>query len=161
MFGQTMLVQQNMAHGIGVRARSSAALRQRAVQQFWRARFSAMWRGLWTALTGTPNDLKQLTQTAVNGRQRLGVQEIAIDQIAGSEGRALDFDAAFNPRRSHNQDRWVSVAVARQMGIALPPVDLIQVGEAYYVRDGHHRISVARALGQSTIDATVTAWQAT
>jgi hypothetical protein len=56
---------------------------------------------------------------------------------------------------------WLSVAVARQRGKSLPPVKLIQVGDVYYVQDGHHRISVARALGQRDIEAEVTVWQVT
>lgn len=51
------------------------------------------------------------------------------------------------------------MAVARQQGKALPPVRLVQVGDLYFVRDGHHRISVARALGQQDIKARVTIWQ--
>jgi hypothetical protein len=53
------------------------------------------------------------------------------------------------------------VAAARRRGKSLPPVDLIQVGDAYFVRDGHHRISVARALGQQDIEAKVIVWQVT
>jgi hypothetical protein len=49
--------------------------------------------------------------------------------------------------------------VARQLGVALPPVDVIQVEDAYFVRDGHHRVSVARAMGQQEIEAEITAWQ--
>jgi ParB-like chromosome segregation protein Spo0J len=44
-------------------------------------------------------------------------------------------------------------------GLTLPPVDLIRVGESYFVRDGHHRVSAARALGQAFIEATVTEWK--
>jgi hypothetical protein len=51
------------------------------------------------------------------------------------------------------------VAQARQQGLSLPPVELTQVGEVYFVRDGHHRISVARALGQTDIEAEVRVWQ--
>ena len=55
--------------------------------------------------------------------------------------------------------RWQSVANALDEGVPLPPVQLIQVGAAYYVRDGHHRVSVNRALGQEVIEADVTVWQ--
>jgi hypothetical protein len=81
---------------------------------------------------------------------------VPMDQIQGSEGREHDFDLDFNPLQSHNMDRWVNVAVARQLGISLPPVELVQVGQIYFVRDGHHRISVAKALGQREIEAEVT-----
>jgi hypothetical protein len=52
--------------------------------------------------------------------------------------------------------RWLSVARALEKGVALPPVELIQLGDRYFVRDGHHRISVARAMRQDEIEATVT-----
>jgi hypothetical protein len=53
------------------------------------------------------------------------------------------------------------IAVAQQMGKTMPPVELIRVGNAYFVRDGHHRISVAQALGQEEVDAQITVWEAT
>jgi hypothetical protein len=55
--------------------------------------------------------------------------------------------------------RWLRIAAARDQGKVLPPVVLVQVGDVYFVRDGHHRISVARALGQQDIEAQVTLWQ--
>jgi hypothetical protein len=84
---------------------------------------------------------------------------VPIQQIWGSEGRSADFDSLFYPRQGHSQGRWVGIAAARMMGLVLPPVDLIQVGDGYFVRDGHHRISVARALGEEYIEAEVTLWQ--
>jgi len=84
---------------------------------------------------------------------------VPICQIRGSENRAGDFDRDFNPLRDHNQGRWQRVAEARQLGKALPPVDLVQVEELYFVRDGHHRISVAQALGQQEIEAKVVVWR--
>jgi hypothetical protein len=73
----------------------------------------------------------------------------------GSEGRVDDFDSAFNPLTAHTRDRWIGIAVARRQGTVLPPVELIQVGDVYYVRDGHHRISVAKAEGQAEIEARI------
>ncbi len=75
------------------------------------------------------------------------------------EGRCDDFDVGFHPLKEHTEERWVSVARAQLRGLGLPPVELIQVGDAYFVCDGHHRISVAAALGQQEIDAVVTVWQ--
>src|SRR6266508_3609036 len=75
------------------------------------------------------------------------------------EGRCDDFDVGFHPLKEHTEERWVSVARAQLRGLGLPPVELIQMGDAYFVRDGHHRISVAAALGQQEIDAVVTVWQ--
>lgn len=78
-----------------------------------------------------------------------------INRIKGSEGRSGDFDCDFNPMHTRTIDRWISVAVARSYGAILPAVELIQVGEDYFVRDGHHRISVARAFGEEYVDAKV------
>ena len=78
--------------------------------------------------------------------------------IIGSEGRRQDFDASFNPRQSATLERWLSVYSAIYQGIGLPPVSLIEIRGAYFVRDGHHRISVAHKLGKIDVDAEVTAW---
>jgi hypothetical protein len=87
-----------------------------------------------------------------------GQREVALDDIHGTEGRQNDFDDRFNPLSDWIRQRWQSVAKAFYEGMSLPPVELIQVGEVYFVRDGHHRISVARAFGQTTITARVTVW---
>jgi len=82
-------------------------------------------------------------------------------QIRGSEGRSREFDAYFRPLQTHTKHRWVNIAVAQQEGQPLPPVELIQIGDVYFVRDGHHRISVAHVLGQEEIEAEVTLWETT
>jgi len=94
----------------------------------------------------------------VRARCHAGIRNVAISQIRGSEGRGDDFDGDFNPIQDHCMSRWLRVAAARDQGKALPPVVLVQVGDVYFVRDGHHRISVARALGQLDIEAEVTVW---
>jgi hypothetical protein len=98
------------------------------------------------------------TASTVHARSYAGVRDVPIAQIRGSEGRCNDFDQSFHPLQDHNQARWLRVAAARHRGKTLPPVELIQVGEVYFVRDGHHRISVARAVGQMDIEAEVTVW---
>jgi hypothetical protein len=95
---------------------------------------------------------------SIRDHNNAGTQTVPIRHIRGSGGRCNDFDTAFRPLQSHNEERWLNVAVARQMGVALPPVSLIQVGDVYFVRDGHHRISVAQARGQKEVDAVVTVW---
>jgi uncharacterized ParB-like nuclease family protein len=91
-------------------------------------------------------------------RHYLGLRQIAISDIRGTESRTSDFDASFNPLSARTMQRWTSVLQARLNDRPLPPVDLIKVGDEYFVRDGHHRISVAHALGQEFIDAEVTEW---
>jgi hypothetical protein len=82
-------------------------------------------------------------------------QTVPIDRIRGSENRCGDFDQDFRPLQGHTRERWLSVATARMSGVCLPPVELLAVGDEYYVRDGHHRISVAHTLGEQFIEATV------
>jgi hypothetical protein len=84
-----------------------------------------------------------------------GVRAVPVDRIVGSTDRYRDFDRAFRPRRGHCAGRWVSVARAHGEGKSLPPVQLYRVGDGYFVRDGHHRVSVARFRGQAVIDAEV------
>ena len=110
-------------------------------------------------LLGKQNKLQTLAQ-AKNGTRSIEKQggkiiAIAIEKIVGSESRVHDFDNHFRPLVNHTRDRWVSIAIARHQGINLPPVELIQVGEEYFVRDGHHRVSVAKTFGQATIEAQV------
>ena len=90
-----------------------------------------------------------------NAGHSLGLVEVPIDQICGTEGRQGDFDIDFNPLHKESRERWVGVFNAWMRGIALGPIQLVKVGDIYYVRDGHHRISVARALGLKYIDAEV------
>jgi hypothetical protein len=97
----------------------------------------------------------------LHGSFYAGTKVVRIDSIIGSEGRTSDFDMEFHPISEEARQRWVSVAIAYLQRLPLPPVELIQIGDAYFVRDGHHRISVSRAFGQIAIDAEVIAWKAT
>jgi hypothetical protein len=89
----------------------------------------------------------------------LGVKTIDIDEIGGSVNKSNDFNADFNPMSEHIEPRWIKVATAMLNGIDLPPVELILVNGTYYVVDGHHRISVAHAIGMRYLDAVVTKWE--
>lgn len=101
-----------------------------------------------------PFDRSQL-RGALRSQRYVGLQTVPLDQIVGSEGRFREFDRAFFPRQTHTMERWLSLAKAHYQAVALPPVDLIKVGDRYFVTDGNHRISVARAQGQTFIDAQV------
>lgn len=96
----------------------------------------------------------------VRGSSYAGIKVVPIRSIIGSEGRTTDFDMEFHPLSEAARERWVSVAVAHLSRLPIPPVQLIQVGDAYFVRDGHHRISISRAFGQTAIDAEVIIWNA-
>ncbi len=80
---------------------------------------------------------------------------IPIRQIKGSLGRCEDFDTDFHPLQERSRSRWISILTAMRSNVSLPPVELVQVGSDYYVRDGHHRISVARSLDQEAIEARI------
>jgi len=84
----------------------------------------------------------------------MGVQEIPLDQIAGSVGRKDDFDNQFRPLKDHLRERWVNVYLRLQVE-DLPAIQVYQVGDRYFVEDGHHRVSAARYIGRKFIQAEV------
>jgi hypothetical protein len=90
------------------------------------------------------------------GEQRVGIALVDIGSIVGSVDRTADFDRSFRPVSKKTRERWERIALAYRRGEALPPVSLYRVGELHFVRDGHHRISVARAHGLEQIEAEVT-----
>lgn len=135
---------------------SAGELYRRARSQSRRGRLASALR----SDSGRLLDLAEVKATCpVRARFHAGVRSVPLEQIRGSEGRSNDFDHRFRPLQNHTKERWVGIAVARSRGRVLPLVALIQVGDVFFVRDGHHRISVAQALGQTAIDAEVTAWQ--
>lgn len=97
----------------------------------------------------------------LRGSYYAGIQVVPIRSIIGSECRTGDFDMEFHPLSEAARERWVSMAMAYLARLVLPPIQLIQVDDAYFVRDGHHRISVSRAFDQFAMDAEVIAWKAT
>ena len=117
----------------------------------------------WSRLTGRMAGLLALEQLRavciVQTESDGGVRAVPISQIRGSEGRSHCFNRDFDPLDDHTRERWLNIAMIRQQGRTLPLVALVQVGEFYFVQDGHHRISVARALGQKAIEARVIVWQ--
>lgn len=139
----------------------TVSLTKSSVALFRRHLLKGQWGRLWARLTGRSRCLWALKALAprVRNRTYVGLRTVWLHQICGSEGRERDFDADFHPLQERDQQRWVRVAVAWQAGEPLPPVTLIQVGDRYFVRDGHHRISVARALGQESIEAEVAVWE--
>ena len=103
--------------------------------------------------------LSDITDERRFGNRRYGgMRVIAVDAIHGTLNRADDFDYDFRPLRISDYGRWSKVATAMMNGIDLPPIEVVQVGDDYFVKDGHHRISVARALGFLYLDAMVEIW---
>lgn len=89
------------------------------------------------------------------GEEDLGLQTIPLDSIVGSVDRTRDFDRDFRPTTPRVRSRWQRIAEAQRRGESLPAVSLYRIGDLHFVRDGHHRVSVARSLGRTDIDAYV------
>jgi len=98
-------------------------------------------------------DVRELLKP--RGESYVGMKTIPIDLIVGSEGRYKDFDNTFLPKHDYIRGRWESVDKAHLKDIILPPITLYEIGGVYFVRDGNHRVSVARAQGGEDIDAEV------
>src|SRR5580704_18237992 len=92
----------------------------------------------------------------MRGERRLGLQTIRLDAVVGTVDSRRDFDRRFRPTTGRVRERWERLALAQRRGESIPPIDVYQVGELYFVVDGHHRVSIALAMGQKVIDAYVT-----
>jgi hypothetical protein len=85
-----------------------------------------------------------------------GLKTIELEKIVGSVGRYKDFDRQFLPTQRHTRGRWINIDRAMLNAEYLPPIEVYQIGPIYFVKDGNHRVSVAREQGQKYIDANVT-----
>ena len=99
------------------------------------------------------NDVKQMLKP--QNEVYLGMQVVPINLIAGSEGRYYDFDNHFFPKNIHLKTRWERIDEAHLTDVILQPIKLYEIGGLYFVRDGNHRVSVARSKGVECIDAEV------
>lgn len=127
---------------------------------FSRARTRQLIGRLQSLATGERHELLPLEEVLAilhpTGEAYGGIKAVPLELIIGSEGRYRDFDKHFLPRRDHLRSRWMKVDIAYYEDIQLPPVRLYEIGGVYFVRDGNHRVSVAKLRGQSLIDAEVT-----
>lgn len=115
-------------------------------------------RGVLSVLRREPNELlpfEAVKRLRPHSEHYRGVTPIPVAQIIGSVDRYRDFDQTFLPKTEHLVDRWVNIRRLRIEGRELPPVQVYQVGDTYFVKDGNHRVSVAHADGQRFIDAEV------
>ena len=92
----------------------------------------------------------------IRDQRSLGLQSIPLSNVVGSVGRTGDFDRSFRPTTERVRPRWQRIAAAHRRGEPMPPIDVYKVGDLYFVKDGNHRVSVARAMGRPDIDAYVT-----
>lgn len=90
------------------------------------------------------------------GERRLGTLVIPLERVVGTVDKTRDFDRAFRPTSGRSRRRWERIAEAVRRGETIPPIDVYRLGDLYFVRDGHHRVSVFKALGLDLIEADVT-----
>ena len=130
-----------------------------AMDDFTKAKRKAKFQGILSTLSWKNNDLLSFYEvTSIikpKSETYLGMRTIPVSKIIGSEGRYHDFSSAFFPKREQLRARWCSVDSAVINDVILPPISVYSLGGYYFVRDGNHRVSVAKAQGVEFIDAEV------
>ena len=130
-----------------------------AQTDFERARRKAFVDELISIVSGKPNWLMSFEDVRqalpIQGQHYKGHAEVPVSSIIGSVDRYHDFNRSFLPTQRHTRPRWESVDRAALSDITLPPVQLYKVGDVYFVKDGNHRVSVAKEKGAEYIDAEV------
>jgi len=130
------------------------------VSRFQNARMRAFWEEMVSLMRGKPAELMSFDD--IRARLRLseesykGLQDIPLEKIVGSVGRYRDFTSSFLPKSGKMQERWSRIYAQANSLSGLPPIEVYKVGEVYFVRDGNHRVSVARQIKSKTIHAHVT-----
>jgi hypothetical protein len=144
-------------------ARSTGLPRADAQTDFGRARRQRALARLAARLRREPDDVglilpfeEVVEALGREGERSLGLQTIPLDSIVGTVDRAREFDRSFRPTSPRVRRRWEGIALAQRTGTSMPPIDVYRIGDLHFVKDGHHRVSVARAQGRDTIDAYVT-----
>jgi hypothetical protein len=137
--------------------------RQDVENDFLRARRRQVLASLSRRLRREPDDVnwilpldEVLAAVGNRGEHQRGLQSIRLDAVVGTVDSQRDFDRRFRPTSSRVRERWERLALAQRRGESIPPIDVYQVGDLYFVQDGHHRVSIALATGAKTIDAYVT-----
>lgn len=133
-----------------------------ALSLYRKARFRAWLVKTMALLTGRQHILPNLQEfkgrEKVYGWQYIGIREIPIEMIVGSEDPSPEFDCEFFPLNKHSRERWLDIAFGMLSGIDIPPIELIQVPNGYFAQSGLYRISVYRMMGYKVIPAYVTSW---
>jgi hypothetical protein len=131
----------------------------KARADFETARIQAFLRDAGSVIRGDPRPLLSFDEVRraarLEGQSYRGLKDIPIADIRGSVGRPNDFDASFLPVKPQMRKRWEQLDAAMRSGEAVPPIEVYHLGDVYFVKDGHHRVSVARHLGWKTIPARV------
>jgi hypothetical protein len=134
-----------------------------AADDFSRARRARLVADLGRRLRREPDDVNYILpfEEVVEALGRLaerdvGLQTVPLDSIVGTVDRRREFDRQFHPTTGRLRTRWERIAAATRRGESFPPISVYRIGDVHFVRDGHHRVSVARSLGHEDIDAYVT-----
>src|SRR2546425_10795645 len=131
----------------------------RARADFETARIQAFLRDAGSVLRGDTRPLFSFDEVRraarLEGQSYRGLTDVPIADVRGSVGRPNDFDASFLPVKPQMRKRWERLDAAMRRGEAVPPIEVYHLGDVYFVKDGHHRVSVARHLGWKTIPAKV------
>ena len=131
-----------------------------AMNDFYEAHRKASMKTVLSKITGETVDLLSydeiLKRLRMKGQTDRGRAEIPLVKIIGSVGRYTDFTKDFLPRRMSDSGRWASVKMATESLSGVPPIEVYKIGDSYFVRDGNHRVSVARSNGQTHIEAYIT-----
>jgi hypothetical protein len=131
----------------------------RARTDFETARIQSFLRDAGAVLRGDTRPLLSFDEVRraarLEGQSYKGLKDVPIADIRGSVGRPNDFDASFLPVKPQMRKRWAQLDEAMRRGEAVPPIEVYHLGDVYFVKDGHHRVSVARHLGWKTIQARV------
>jgi hypothetical protein len=134
----------------------------KALELYYKARFQGLLQKAWAYITGGDRGLVDLnlikSEKFIYSWRYIGVRDVQINQIVGSEKLCNTFDKAFYPVRSQDEARWLIVAISKLNGAQSPPIDLVQIGSQYFAQNGQYQISVTRAMGQKAIKAYVTRW---
>jgi len=135
---------------------------RQALDDFRRARSKAAMQRFWAGIRGRSLDLLPYDEISTKlravSRTDRGIKQVPLKDIVGSVNRIQDFDRNFLPLRDDDIYRWAGVKTAMTSPLAkgVPPVSLYQIGDAYFVLDGNHRVSIAKEMGMETIEAYVT-----
>jgi len=137
------------------------SVRYKADEAFSQARRRVFFRRILSFFSRHPPDHllsfeRVRDKLRIRGQHYIGLQDIPIDKIVGSVGRYQEFNRAFLPMQEFIRERWKRVYEAAHGLAGFPAIDVYKIGGVYFVRDGHHRVSVLKELGATTVEATVT-----
>jgi hypothetical protein len=139
--------------------KSLTFFRRKASSDFDKARNKAFFNELISKIFNKQAGLLQFDEVkyllSPQGMVYRGIKAIPIERIIGSEGRYRDFDKKFMPLKTHTRSRWENIDVMKQQERALSPISVYKLGDYYFVRDGNHRVSVAKEMEQDFIDAEI------